>query len=491
MAETVTLGSIANLKTGPFGTQFSASEYSATGTPILNVKSIGHGVVLRDDLDYVPDSVRDRLAAHTLVEGDIVFARKGSVDRHAYVSANEAGWIQGSDCIRVQCKHGVNSRFISHWLKLDAVKEQVNNSAVGSTMASLNTDILAGIHVRLPDPETQNAVAAFLSRVEDQVALNTQINDNLQAMLQTLYGYWFLQFDFPDENGRPYRSSGGRMVWNDQLKREIPAGWRVGANEELFDGIRTGLNPRQNFSLRTQGIAYLTVKNLTKDGGLDFASCDYIDEEAMAKVRRRSDLRVGDILFASIAPLRRCFLIYEEPRDWEINESVFSIRPRRGVTTPEYVYCHLMSDAFVKQAEQSSTGSIFKGIRHETLKGLMTVIPPEIITQSYASAVSPIMRMRNDNLEENRKLQELRDWLLPMLMNGQATVASSDKLSFAARCSHRRRGNPKREQPPTRVLPIGGGRHEATTHRGRSTGHAQRARQRPAQATRIHPASRD
>ena len=430
MAETVTLGSIANLKTGPFGTQFSASEYSATGTPILNVKSIGHGVVLRDDLDYVPDSVRDRLAAHTLVEGDIVFARKGSVDRHAYVSANEAGWIQGSDCIRVQCKHGVNSRFISHWLKLDAVKEQVNNSAVGSTMASLNTDILAGIHVRLPDPETQNAVAAFLSRVEDQVALNTQINDNLQAMLQTLYGYWFLQFDFPDENGRPYRSSGGRMVWNDQLKREIPAGWRVGANEELFDGIRTGLNPRQNFSLRTQGIAYLTVKNLTKDGGLDFASCDYIDEEAMAKVRRRSDLRVGDILFASIAPLRRCFLIYEEPRDWEINESVFSIRPRRGVTTPEYVYCHLMSDAFVKQAEQSSTGSIFKGIRHETLKGLMTVIPPEIIAQSYASAVSPIMRMRNDNLEENRKLQELRDWLLPMLMNGQATVASSDKLSF-------------------------------------------------------------
>lgn len=249
-------------------------------------------------------------------------------------------------------------------------------------------------------------------------------------MLQTLYGYWFLQFDFPDENGRPYRSSGGRMVWNDRVKRKVPVEWQIGANEELFDGIRTGLNPRQNFSLQTQGIAYLTVKNLTRDGGLDFAACDYIDQEAMAKVRRRSDLSVGDILFASIAPLRRCFLIYEEPRDWEINESVFSIRPRRGVTTPEYVYCHLMSDAFVKQAEQSSTGSIFKGIRHETLKGMMTVIPPETIAQSYASLVSPIMRMRHDNLEENRKLQELRDWLLPMLMNGQATVASSAKLSF-------------------------------------------------------------
>ena len=322
----------------------------------------------------------------------------------------------------------VNPSYLYYWLSTK--KDYLFSIASVTRTPILSKSTFEQVKVPVPSRDAQDGIARILGSIDDQIATNNQVNDNLQAMLQTLYGYWFLQFDFPDENGRPYRSSGGRMVWNDQLKREIPAGWRVGANEELFDGIRTGLNPRQSFSLRTQGIAYLTVKNLTKDGGLDFASCDYIDEEAMAKVRRRSDLRVGDILFASIAPLRRCFLIYEEPRDWEINESVFSIRPRRGVTTPEYVYCHLMSDAFVKQAEQSSTGSIFKGIRHETLKGLMTVIPPETIAQSYASAVSPIMRMRNDNLEENRKLQELRDWLLPMLMNGQATVASSDKLSF-------------------------------------------------------------
>ena len=322
----------------------------------------------------------------------------------------------------------VNPSYLYYWLSTK--KDYLFSIASVTRTPILSKSTFEQVKVPVPSRDAQDGIARILGSIDDQIATNNQVNDNLHAMLQTLYGYWFLQFDFPDENGQPYRSSGGRMVWNNQLKREIPAEWRVGANEELFDGIRTGLNPRQNFSLRTQGIAYLTVKNLTKDGGLDFASCDYIDEEAMAKVRRRSDLRVGDILFASIAPLRRCFLIYEEPRDWEINESVFSIRPRRGVTTPEYVYCHLMSDAFVKQAEQSSTGSIFKGIRHETLKGLMTVIPPETIAQSYASAVSPIMRMRNDNLEENRKLQELRDWLLPMLMNGQATVANSDKLSF-------------------------------------------------------------
>ena len=327
-------------------------------------------------------------------------------------------------------KSGVSKRYLHYLLSTGLVRQQIEATASGTSQRNTSPEKIYGVTVWVPSESAQESIGDFLFNIEEQINVNNQVNDNLQVMLQTLYGYWFLQFDFPDENGRPYRSSGGRMAWNDQLKREIPLDWRVGANEELFDGIRTGLNPRQNFNLRTQGIAYLTVKNLTKDGGLDFTSCDYIDEEAMAKVRRRSDLRVGDILFASIAPLRRCFLIYEEPRDWEINESVFSIRPRRGVTTPEYVYCHLMSDAFVKQAEQSSTGSIFKGIRHETLKGMMTVIPPETIAQSYASAVSPIMRMRNDNLEENRKLQELRDWLLPLLMNGQATVASSDKLSF-------------------------------------------------------------
>lgn len=382
--------------------------------------------------NYYPDEFPHRFI---LEAGDLILPLTeqavGLFGNSAFIpQTDEFHFVLNQRVGKIVPKSGVSKRYLHYLLSTGLVRQQIEATASGTSQRNTSPEKIYGVTVWVPSESAQESIGDFLFNIEEQINVNNQVNDNLQVMLQTLYGYWFLQFDFPDENGRPYRSSGGRMAWNDQLKREIPLDWRVGANEELFDGIRTGLNPRQNFNLRTQGIAYLTVKNLTKDGGLDFTSCDYIDEEAMAKVRRRSDLRVGDILFASIAPLRRCFLIYEEPRDWEINESVFSIRPRRGVTTPEYVYCHLMSDAFVKQAEQSSTGSIFKGIRHETLKGMMTVIPPETIAQSYASAVSPIMRMRNDNLEENRKLQELRDWLLPLLMNGQATVASSDKLSF-------------------------------------------------------------
>ena len=399
----MTLGSIANLKTGPFGTQFSASEYSATGTPILNVKSIGHGVVLRDDLDYVPDSVRDRLAAHTLVEGDIVFARKGSVDRHAYVSANEAGWIQGSDCIRVQCKHGVNSRFISHWLKLDAVKEQVNNSAVGSTMASLNTDILAGIHVRLPDPETQNAVAAFLSRVEDQVALNTQINDNLQAILQTLYGYWFLQFDFPDENGRPYRSSGGRMVWNDQLKREIPAGWLVVSITDHADVYQPKTISSRLFDDSHPFPVY-------GGGGYIGRFNQFNHQESEVIISCRGD----------------CGRVYlTMPESW-VTGNAMVVHPRGDCLPKEYLYLLLKNS----NLEHYVTGSVQKQLTRQNFELLPILVPSRDVLERFTSFTKITISRQLEIVRENRKLQELRDWLLPMLMNGQATVANSDKLSF-------------------------------------------------------------
>ena len=173
--------------------------------------------------------------------------------------------------------------------------------------------------------------------------------------------------------------------------------------------------------------------------------------------------------------------------DMAYSTDTWAVTARDGLAD----YAYLLLQAISPELDQKYfLGTGLRHLQKPLLKKRPIYIPSVSELRAFNAVVVPAMTMISENLRENRRLQELRDWLLPMLMNGQATVASSDKLSFAARCSHRRRGNPKREQPPTRVLPIGGGRHEATTHRGRSTGHAQRARQRPAQATRIHPASR-
>lgn len=239
-----------------------------------------------------------------------------------------------------------------------------------------------------------------------------------------LYDYWFVQFDFPDEDGKPYRASGGKMVWNERLKREIPDEWAVLTLSDLVQHINTGLNPRQNFKLGNGSIRYVTVKNLGKDGSIDYSSCDVIDEAARAKVHARSDISTGDVLFASIAPLGRCHVIMEEPQDWDINESVFSIRPS-SLSTPEYLYGFLTSEHFVHGATNQSTGSIFKGIRINDLLDTDVILPDRRTLEGYSIKARMILNAQHATSKESIVLQELRDWLLPMLMNGQATVEAT------------------------------------------------------------------
>ena len=418
----VKLADIASFQTGPFGTQFSASEYVDSGIPVINVKNIGYGNILDQELDYITEATRDRLSSHVLKNNDIVFGRKGSVDRHAFIDERYDGWVQGSDCIRVRCNSSVNAHYVSHYLKLPQVKKQINSSAVGSTMASLNLDILKDIIIILPSAEEQNAVENFLSALESKMDVNTAICSELEAMAKTLYDYWFVQFDFPDENGKPYRTSGGEMVWNDQLKREIPKEWSVKPLSHGIKSINTGLNPRDNFSLGKGDIQYVTVKNLTTSGTIDFSGCDTLDEEARAMVHTRSDISIGDILFASIAPLGRCYLIQATPENWDINESVFSIRANTETVTPEFLYMYFMGDIFIKGATSSSTGSIFKGIRINTLLDMIAVFPPKSVVDKFSTEIKRLLTLKEKKVEENRELTKLRDWLLPMLMNGQATV---------------------------------------------------------------------
>lgn len=424
ISKNTTLGSIAELKTGPFGTQLHADEYVSDGIPIINVRNIGYGEIIAKDFDMVSKETQSRLSEHTLKENDIVFGRKGSIDRHAFIDKRYEGWMQGSDCIRVRIRDNrINPKYVSHYLKLDSIKKQLTNGAVGSTMPSMNTDILKSIVIALPEREEQDAIEAVLSSIEYKIGNNTTICSDLENMAKLLYDYWFVQFDFPDENGRPYKSSGGKMVWNEELKREIPEGWEVVPFGECISSINTGLNPRDNFKLNTGGtIRYLTVKNLTKEGVIDFTTCDTIDEEARSIVHRRSDIRIGDILFASIAPLGRCSMIIDEPTDWDINESIFSVRPNFTNMTTVFLYMTFMGEAFIKKAEGSSAGSVFKGIRISELQDLKTIRPPMTILKAFDNTVHQLFEAKENAVNESQQLASLRDFLLPMLMNGQVKV---------------------------------------------------------------------
>lgn len=311
--------------------------------------------------------------------------------------------------------------FLYYWLSTK--KEYLFSISSVTRTPILSKGVFEEIEIPSISRSEQDKIAKVLLVLDKKIKLNSEANDNLAQQLRLLYDYWFTQFDFPDESGNPYRSSGGQMVWSNDAKKELPASWNSAKMSDAIEGIRTGLNPRDNFKLGNGTIKYITVKNLRSDGILDFSGCDTIDETARAIVHRRSDVCTGDILFASIAPLGRCHLVQELPQDWDINESVFSIRCNKATVTPEYLYMHLQSEAFVKESTACSTGSVFKGIRINTLLDSRVFLPPMQVIEKFSQQTKPLFSLQYKLNKEIQALTQLRDWLLPMLMNGQATVS--------------------------------------------------------------------
>lgn len=406
----------------------STKEQAGHGSPFVSFSTVFNNYFLPDALPDLMDTSIKEQETYSIKKGDILITRTSeTIDELAmscvavkdYPRATYSGFTKR---LRPKTAGIAYHKYLAFYLRSQLFRKAVTNNAFMTLRASFNEDIFSFLNLYLPEYKEQVKIGDMLYSMEQKIQLNKRICAELEAMAKTLYNYWFTQFDFPDENGKPYRSSGGEMVWNDQLKREIPKRWDVRPLSHVISSINTGLNPRDNFILGNGDIQYLTVKNLTTSGTIDFSGCDTVDEQAREIIHKRSDVSVGDILFASIAPLGRCYLIQNPPEKWDINESVFSIRRNASRVTSEFLYMYFMSDTFIKAATSSSTGSIFKGIRINTLLDIAAVIPPKDIVAAFTTQVKTILALKEQKGTENRELTKLCDWLLPMLMNGQATV---------------------------------------------------------------------
>ncbi len=223
---------MAEIRTGPFGTQLKASEYVASGHPVLNVRNVGMGEVRTEKLEYIDAATADRLAVHRLEEGDIVFGRKGGVERHAFITSAFAGALQGSDCIRLRLRPGspVRPHFASFALR--TVEHQAWMRAYcshGATMPSLNQDILRKI--RLPDLSlhAQDAVIKSLASIDDLIENNRRRAEVLEEMMRAIYREWFVRFRYPGHEP---------VSLVDSSLGPIPDGWQV---RPLFDLGRVSL----------------------------------------------------------------------------------------------------------------------------------------------------------------------------------------------------------------------------------------------------------
>ena len=402
-------------------------EQYGVGSPFLSFRTIFNNYFIPEELSEFMNTNESEQKAYSIKKGDVFLTRTSeTLDELAmscvalkdYPNATFSGFAKR---LRPTQNDITYDKFMGFFLRSKYFRKIIDNNAIMTLRASFNEKIFSYLNIELPEYEEQVKIGNLLHLLEEKIELNKKVNIELEKLAKTLYDYWFVQFDFPDGNNRPYKSSGGKMIFDEKLKRNIPFGWSVNNVKSCIKHINTGLNPRNNFILNNGDIKYITVKNLTTHGCIDFSNCDTIDEFAQKIVHKRSDISKGDILFASIAPLGRCYLIQEEPQTWDINESVFSIRPQNNIPS-EYLYMFLMSETFVKKAENSSTGSVFAGIRIKTLEGMLLVIPDNKILQLFKEKISKILLQKHIKEYENQELTTIRDFLLPMLMNGQVTI---------------------------------------------------------------------
>lgn len=400
----VILGDIAISQTGPFGSQLHEEDYVSEGTPIVTVEHLGDINFTHQNLPFVSEADTKRLSKYILIEGDIVFSRVGSIDRNVYVDKNHEGWMFSGRCIRVRAdKNKVNTRYLSYYFKQNSFKKMMMNLAVGATMPSLNTKIMNSIELDLLPRENQDKIANILSAIDDKIQINNQINQELEAMAKTLYDYWFVQFDFPDQNGKPYKSSGGKMVYNPELKREIPEGWGV---EKLGDIAICHDSKRVPLSSNDRELVKGKIPYYGATGIMDYVN-DYIfdgDYVLMAED--------GSVMTEKGTPILQRI----SGKNW-VNNHAHVLEPVKNHSCK--LLMMLLKDVSVMQIK---TGSIQMKINQENMNKIVVPAIPLELLFDINQKLEVIDKQQLNLIEENKQLTQLRDWLLPMLMNGQVKV---------------------------------------------------------------------
>ena len=254
--------------------------------------------------------------------------------------------------------------------------------------------------------------------IEKKLLLNRHINENLEALARQLYDYWFVQFDFPDENGRPYKSSGGKMVWNDRLKREIPEGWEIVQMEDVID-IKSGFPFQSSTYLPIGKYKIITIKNV-QDGYIDINDTDFIDR-LPNRIPNYCVLSKGDSLISLTGNVGRVGRIYAD--NLLLNQRVGYIDCKNGFDNWAYLY--MTTEQVRKQIEKLGIGSAQSNVSPIQIGKIKMLLPVHSILLDFEQRVKSILQQAIYCREENLSLIKQRDELLPLLMNGQASVNST------------------------------------------------------------------
>jgi len=303
------------------------------------------------------------------------------------------------------------NEFLYYYLKLK--KNELNNLGSGTTFKELSKNTIEKFKIKFPDLPTQKSIAKVLSDLDTKIELNNRINRELEAMAKTLYDYWFVQFDFPVRTlsgVEGYKSSGGKMVYNAELKREIPEGWEVKKLSEIAN-ITMGQSP-EGSSYNDDGIGEIFFQ-----GSTDFGWRYPTIRQYTTQPSRRA--KAGDILLSVRAPVGTLNIA---DNDCCIGRGLAALNSKSGYDSYLYYVMEYFKQIF---DNRNNTGTTFGSITKDDLFSLKLVYPKDDILKKYNQSVCKYNQIILNNHKQNQQLSELRDWLLPMLMNGQVVSTGS------------------------------------------------------------------
>ncbi|AFP32787.1 restriction endonuclease subunit S [Marinobacter sp. BSs20148] len=343
----------------------------------------------------------------------VVTGRYGTLGGMYFV---EGKYWPHNTALYVQNFKGNDPKYVYYLLScLGRIRTSTKSAVPGVNRNELHEMAVPAIE----NKKLQVAIRKVLEAIDKKIELNNRINAELEAIAETLYDYWFVQFDFPDANGKPYKISSGEMVYNPTLKRKIPEGWAAGTLEDLGEIVGGSTPSTQNSeNFTSNGTPWITPYDLSNNQGNKFISRGAKDV-SLKGIRDASLKRypAGTVLLSSRAPIGYMAITRNESTT---NQGFKSFIPSKGYSK-EFIY-YTVKDS-IKAITQYASGSTFKEISGATLKTVEIVLPKAKITKAYTNRVQPIF-LRQDLIEkETEQLTQLRDWLLPMLINGQITVS--------------------------------------------------------------------
>jgi len=315
-----------------------------------------------------------------------------------------------------------SSELFMHYI-FSYIKKAIQNTAIGSIQDNINIDYLTNLDFKIPTKPYQDKVVKVLSSLDLKIELNDHINTELEQMAKTLYDYWFLQFDFPNEHGKPYKSSGGKMVYNEELKREIPKDWEVKSLSEITPVSNASTNPMfyPNKIFKHYSIPTFDLKKTYElEPGNNIKSNKFVVEEL-------------DLLVAKLNPgFNR--VVYPSKEEDQICSTEFVVWRTPSVYIKNYLYILSQNKHFIDYCTQSATGTSNSHRRVSPASMLQyKVAYNQELAELYGKKIDSFIKNYISNQKENQLLASLRDWLLPMLMNGQVTVKEAEeKLNMAA-----------------------------------------------------------